>query len=219
MKEADYNDLKDLNDFKDPNDPKATVRHIKQSFRQYMNGITAQSLSDKGCKYKISWGVSQQHLQEMASEYGKDKELALELWKSQVRECRLLAQMIMPPEEMTIEMARKWMQESHTRELKEMLVFNLLRHADYGFSLALEWLDSDDSLLKECGFNLAGRCFSNSRSNDKALISNYLRHAEQCLSSDNLALAHSALKSLMKYSALSEESQQSVDEILFQRRM
>ncbi len=190
------------------------VREIKKSFRMYMNGVTAQSMSDKGCKYKISWGVSQQHLQEMASEYGKDSELALELWKSLVRECRLLATMIMPPEEMPIDTARQWMEESHTRELKEMLVFNLLRHVPYGFSLALEWLDSDDNLYKECGFNLAGRMFSSGTSIPVVEIERCLHYAEECLVSGSLLLAHSAMNSLMKYSALSEECQHRVDGIL-----
>ncbi len=190
------------------------VRQIKQSFRMYMNGVTAQSISDKGCKYKISWGVSLQHLQEMASEYGQDSQLAIELWKSQVRECRLLATMIMPPAEMSLEMARQWMDASHTRELKEMLVFNLLRHTDYGFSLALEWIRSGDALYKECGLNLAGRMFINPQLIDPNLMQQYLKLAEECLVSDSALLAHAAMNSLLKFGSVSEENQSIVDEIL-----
>ena len=45
-----------------------TVKTIKRSFRLYMNGVTAQSLRDKGADYKLSWGVSNQHLREMDDE-------------------------------------------------------------------------------------------------------------------------------------------------------
>ena len=34
----------------------ATVRTIKQSFRLLMNGVTAQSMRDKGVQYKLNWG-------------------------------------------------------------------------------------------------------------------------------------------------------------------
>ena len=47
----------------------ATVRTIKQSFRLLMNGVTAQSMRDKGVQYKLNWGASLLHLREMAAEY------------------------------------------------------------------------------------------------------------------------------------------------------
>ena len=59
----------------------ATVRTIKQSFRLLMNGVTAQSMRDKGVQYKLNWGASLLHLREMAEEYEKDYDLAIALWK------------------------------------------------------------------------------------------------------------------------------------------
>ena len=37
-----------------------------------MNGATAQSLREKGINYHLNWGVSLQHLQEMAAEIRED---------------------------------------------------------------------------------------------------------------------------------------------------
>ena len=34
------------------------IREIKQSFRQLMDGQTAQSMRDKGLEYKLNWGAS-----------------------------------------------------------------------------------------------------------------------------------------------------------------
>ena len=34
------------------------VKEIKQSFRQLMDGATAQSMRDKGAHYKLNWGAS-----------------------------------------------------------------------------------------------------------------------------------------------------------------
>ena len=41
------------------------VREIKQSFRQLMDGMTAQSMRDKGVEYKLNWGASIPMLRDM----------------------------------------------------------------------------------------------------------------------------------------------------------
>ena len=58
------------------------LKEIKQSFRLYMNGVTAQSLRDKGVNYHLNWGVSLQHLQEMAAEIKAEGHTPAELHES-----------------------------------------------------------------------------------------------------------------------------------------
>ena len=72
------------------------LKAIKQSFRLMMNGVAARSMRDKGLDYKINWGVSLPDLQTMAREYEQDYELAIELWKEDIRECKILATLLMP---------------------------------------------------------------------------------------------------------------------------
>ena len=74
------------------------IKEIKQSFRLMMNGTASRSMREKGADYKLNWGVSLPDLQAMAEEIGKDYELAISLWKEDVRECKILATMLMPPE-------------------------------------------------------------------------------------------------------------------------
>ena len=88
------------------------VKEIKQSLRQLMNGVTAKSMREKGMDYHLSWGASIPDLQKMAAEYGKDYSLAIELWKENIRECKILATMIMPPEEMPVEIVELWMEQT-----------------------------------------------------------------------------------------------------------
>ena len=66
---------------------------IKRSFRLLMNGPASQSMREKGIEYKINWGVPFIELKKMAIEYGKDYDLAIELWKENIRECKILAQL------------------------------------------------------------------------------------------------------------------------------
>lgn len=46
-----------------------------------MNGPSSQSMREKGLDYKINWGVPFMELKKMAKDYGKDFNLAIELWE------------------------------------------------------------------------------------------------------------------------------------------
>ena len=118
------------------------VKQIKRSFRLYMNGVAAASMRRKGLDYKINWGIQLPDLKRMASQYGQDAELARALWaESGVRECRLLATLIMPPGQLDCDEAVRWATTSQlTSEIMEMAVFNLFQHAECADSLALQML-------------------------------------------------------------------------------
>ena len=76
------------------------IKQIKQSFRLMMNGEASRSMREKGVEYKLNWGVTLPQLKQMASQYEKNYELAVELWKEDIRECKILATLLMPSKEM-----------------------------------------------------------------------------------------------------------------------
>ena len=128
------------------------VKEIKQSLRQLMNGVTAKSMREKGMDYHLSWGASIPDLQKMAAEYGKDYSLAIELWKENIRECKILATMIMPPEKMPVEIVELWMEQTPSLEVAEQAAFNLYQHLDEASVLAFQWIASD-------GYHVLSRLF------------------------------------------------------------
>ena len=92
---------------------------IKRSFRLLMNGPGSQSMRDKGLGYKLNWGVPFYELKKMAEEYGKDYDLAIELWKEDIRECKILATLIMPADKMLPEITDLWMEQVQSQEMAE----------------------------------------------------------------------------------------------------
>ena len=72
------------------------VKEIKRSFRLMMDGVASQSMREKGLNYHVNWGASIPMLKQKAAEIGKDYNLSIALWKENVRECKILATMIMP---------------------------------------------------------------------------------------------------------------------------
>ena len=61
------------------------VKEIKQSFRLMMDGAVAKSMRDKGLSYKLNWGATLPRLRQKADEIGYNYDLAIALWKEDVR--------------------------------------------------------------------------------------------------------------------------------------
>lgn len=120
-----------------------TLKEIKRGFRLYMNGTASHSMREKGLNYKVNWGISQVELRKIAEKYNKNADLAAALWKENVRECKILATLLMPVDSMSMDKAVEWGSEISSYELAETTVFNLFRHLPFAAKLV------DELLLKD----------------------------------------------------------------------
>lgn len=178
---------------------------IKRSFRLLMSGPTSQSMTQKGLGYKINWGVPFIELKKMALEYGKDYELAIELWKEDIRECKILATLIMPAEKMLPEITDIWMEQVKSQEMAEMLAFNLLQYVDYAPDIAYEWIATDKTLYEIAGFQLLARLFANGQEANERGINEFLDQAAVALQGDNMGIKHAAANCVLRFADLGEE--------------
>lgn len=178
---------------------------IKRSFRLLMSGPTSQSMTQKGLGYKINWGVPFIELKKMALEYGKDYELAIELWKEDIRECKILATLIIPAEKMLPEITDIWMEQVKSQEMAEMLAFNLLQHVDYAPAIAYEWIATDKTLYEIAGFQLLARLFANGQEANERGINEFLDQAAVALQGDNMGIKHAAANCVLRFADLGEE--------------
>lgn len=178
------------------------LMEIKRSFRLLMNGPVSQSMREKGMDYKLNWGVSLPHLQEVAREYGKDRDLAIALWKEDIRECKILATLIMPANEMSRELVDVWMEQLHSQEMAEMLSFHLLQHLDFAPALAYEWMASDKDLYQLTAYHLLSRLFLRGQEPNERGINEFLDQAAVALQSDNMGLRHAAANCVTRFASL-----------------
>ena len=178
------------------------VKEIKQSFRQMMDGATAQSMRDKGLSYKLNWGATLPRLREMADEIGKDYHLAIALWKEDVRECKILSTMIMPPEEMLPEVADIWMEQTTNIEIAEQAAFNLYQYLPYAAEKAFRWLSSADDIPQICGYHILSRLFMQGNEPNERGINEFLDQALCALQSPNLSLRKAAMQSVLHFAEL-----------------
>lgn len=176
------------------------LREIKRNFRLMMNGVASQSMRDKGLGYHINWGISFPALKQMAAEYGKDYELAIELWKENIRECKILATMIMPPTEMKADVVDLWMSQTPNQEIAEMLAFNLLQYVDDAKDYALKWIATDNGVEQICGYQVLSRLFMKGCALDFREINELIDQAQVALASEDLAVSHAVVNMLQRWS-------------------
>ena len=181
------------------------LKEIKKSFFLRMDGTASRSMREKGLDYKINWGVSIPDLRKMADEYGKDYALAIELWKENIRECKILATMMMPPEQMLPEIVELWMEQTPSQEIAEMAAFNLYQHLEYAPVLAFQWIAGDNEVEQICGYNLLARLFMKGQEPNERGIQEFLDQALTALQSPFISVRHAAMNCVRRFASLGDD--------------
>ena len=186
------------------------IKEIKQSFRLMMDGAVAQSMRDKGLNYHLNWGATLPRLQAKAEEIKSSlfplpsslSKLAIELWKENVRECKILASMLMPPDEVLPEVIDIWQEQIPSQEIAEQLAFNLYQHLPFAAEKAYQWIASDKEYDQLCGFHVLSRLFMNGQEPNERGINEYLDQALCALQGPYPAVRKAAMQSLQRFAEL-----------------
>ena len=178
------------------------ILQIKQSFRLMMDGATAQSMRDKGLDYHLNWGATLPRLREMAQSIAPSYPLAIALWKENVRECKILATMIMPPDEMLPDVADLWMEQTPTIEIAEQAAFNLYQHMPAAPDMAYRWIAAPDDLTQLCGYHILSRLFMQRREPNERGINEFVDQATAALRSPNISLRKAAMQAVSRFAQL-----------------
>lgn len=103
-----------------------------------------------------SFGIGLTQLRKLAKQVGRDHKLALQLWKSNVYDAKVVGLLIDEPKQVTREQA-----EEQVEQLDEGLLTHVFSSCDatlaktsFAFELANDWMVSKDAVRRECGFAL-----------------------------------------------------------------
>ena len=183
-------------------DVRDIIKEIKQSFRLMMDGSVAQSMRDKGVNYHLNWGATLPRLKAKAEELGPDYDLAIALWKENVRECKILATMLMPPEKMLPEVCDIWMEQIPSQEIAEQAAFNLWQHLPYAPEKAYQWIASDQEYYQLCGFHVLSRLFMNGQEPNERGINEFIDQALSALQGPYMSVRKAAMQSIQHFAEL-----------------
>ena len=170
------------------------IKNIKQQFFAYRNGMLADTLRKAGDPHKMIFGLNLPQIMQIAAETGKNKVLATALWTDEYgcRESRLLAPMLMPSQEFTIDEAMEWCSGVECVEVADVLCHRLLRGTDFAYKLAqLLCSDAKDAMEKYVALRLIANLLSLGKIEDKAEV---LATVQQFAGEESLASVLAVIK-------------------------
>lgn len=182
------------------------IKEIKRSFRLAMNGVVSQSMRTKGVDYRVNWGVSLPNLRQIAKDIGQDKELALSLWKENVRECKILATLLMPAGDITIEQLDDWVSSIDSYELAEMASFNLFQHVPFVDKCACDWIGLENKYIKLCGYHVLSRLFAGNYNISESNKDSFMNNLRIGFSDANMVVKKAAFSCSLKFADVTDEN-------------
>ena len=193
------------------------IRGIRNRLRLAMNGVVATSMREKGMHYKLIFGVSLLELREIAEAFREEAsvELAEALWKEDVRELKMLATMLCPPDTFTHERAEAWVTDIPYLEIAEQLARNLLWKMAEADEMAVHLLyDRQHAYARTCAFLTFVYLFTAEKPIEAAHLNAFWVEAVRTLASRAFGASsyekRAALTALKRYGRQSDEQAQRV---------
>lgn len=190
------------------------IREIKKSLRGVMNGPVSQSMREKGLTYKVNFGVELPRLRQMAETMPHTYELAAALWKEDIRECRLLAAMLMPADAFPSDLADLWVEQMQFPEEAECTVIHLFARLPYASSKAFEWIAREEPMFRLCGWHLLSRLFMQGAKPAPRDVEELLDQASAELQSNDMTLKRAVHTAILRFMNLGEEEERRGDKVL-----
>lgn len=175
------------------------LREIKQELRAMMNGPVSQAMRQRGLSYKVNFGVELPRLQEFATSLPHDRRLAIALWQEDIRECRLLAGMVMPVEDFSADLATLWFESIRFTEEADCTVFHLLRHEPWASQLVMPWLASERTMFRYGAYVLICQLLRQGKRFTTRDAMEFLDHARADIEGDERSVALAARRAVLHY--------------------
>lgn len=127
------------------------INDIKKELRANMNGVASSHMRQTK-DYRVNWGIELPRIAMIAAEFEADRTLAQALWNESVRECKILACMLMPADELLEEVCDIWAESIQTEEIATMFCLYLMQRLPYASDKAFQWIAGDEPMLQNCGY-------------------------------------------------------------------
>lgn len=137
---------------------------MHMDYEDVMNKLNAlgdpkavEGMARFGINPKKNLGVSVAVIRKMAKEIGKDHHLALKLWKTEIREARLLAATIDDPEKVTERQLEKMVKDLDSWDICDHCCSDIFLSSRFSREKAVEWTSREEEFVKRAGFSLMAR--------------------------------------------------------------
>jgi 3-methyladenine DNA glycosylase AlkD len=128
-----------------------TTQEIMTELAAFGNEQTKKVLKKHGAKEPF-FGVKVADLKQIVKKIKKNHQLSLELFDTGNSDAMYLAGLIADEKQITEENLREWAEKAYWYYLSEFTVAWVSAESNYGWKLAMEWIESDKENIASCGW-------------------------------------------------------------------
>jgi len=136
---------------------KDIIKGIKKKLITRENGPASEAMENLGIKYKKNHGLSVRQIKDIAAEYINNHELALELYKEDIRELKIMSYVIEDSQTVSIEQIDEWVNALTNTEQAEQIAINLIVFNPKFYSKVFEWAENSNEYVRRTAFVLIAR--------------------------------------------------------------
>jgi len=131
-----------------------SVEEILGKLKVKANQNNVRGMARYGMTAERRLGVSIPDMRRIAKETGKDHKLALELWKKEMPEARIVAAMIGEPRKLTEEQMEEWVKDIDSWDICDQVCMNLFENSPFAWKKILDWSEREEEFVKRSAFAL-----------------------------------------------------------------
>jgi 3-methyladenine DNA glycosylase AlkD len=157
----------------------ADVKDLLSELRANGNETNRIGMARYGINVDNAYGVSVTWLRQRARSIGRDHQLALELWSSDVHEARVLASIIDEPKKVTREQMDHWVNDFDSWDICDQCCSNLFSRTDHAREVIGPWCEDEEEFVRRAGFVMIAVLAVKDKKADGASFRPYLELIER----------------------------------------
>ncbi|MDD5687834.1 MAG: DNA alkylation repair protein [Elusimicrobia bacterium] len=130
------------------------LEEILKKLKSLYNPANIEGMARFGSTPKNAYGIAIPVLRELAKEIGKNHELALQLWDTEIHEARILSSMIDDPEQVTELQMDTWVQDFDSWDTCDQVCDNLFQKTKFAHKKIDRWSKREEEFVKRSAFTL-----------------------------------------------------------------
>ena len=144
------------------------VEEIIKKLESLSNKEAVKGMARYGINPRNNLGVSIYKLRLIAKEIGKDHDLAIKLWNSDIHDARLLACFIDDPDKITSEQMDSWAKGFDSWDICDQACTSLFDLNSLAWTKVFEWAERDEEFVKRGAFSIiAGLSVHDKKTSDE----------------------------------------------------
>jgi len=127
-------------------------KQIMDKLKSLENQKNIDGMARFGLSAKKVYGVPMPVLRKMAKDIGKNHEIALKLWKTEVYDARMIACMIEDPKTITEKQMDEWVNEFDSWGICDTCCGSLFDKTEIAYRKVFEWAKGEKEFVRRAGF-------------------------------------------------------------------